>query len=48
MNIDIDGYDFTIFVYSFYSLFTQEICVCTVSEPFLHTDTSAPTYSGQL
>lgn len=36
MNIDIDGYDFTIFVYSFYSLFTQEICVCTVSEPFAY------------
>lgn len=36
MNIDIDGYDFTIFVYSFYSLFTQDICVCTVSEPFAY------------
>lgn len=36
MNIDIDGSDFTIFVYSFYSLFTQAICVCTVFEHFAY------------
>lgn len=28
MNIDIDGYDLTIFVYGFESLFTKEVCVC--------------------